>query len=122
MGMKYIGLIPVRAGACRKPWRYKFSSSSVHVDPKARSDLLNLSHWYDMITAEQWRKELADGLTDSDVGRLRLNTHTGRPLGSDGFLSKLEKKLGRRVRPLPAGRPKKVKKRKTLKSRKIGDN
>ncbi len=28
----------------------------------------------------------------------------GRPLGTDGFLSKLEKLLGRRVRALPVGR------------------
>jgi hypothetical protein len=50
-----------------------------------------------MISAEQWRKELAEGLSDSELGRLRLNTHTGRPLGSDSFLSKLEGLLGRRV-------------------------
>ncbi len=39
--------------------------------------------------------------------KLRNNTHTGRPLGSDGFMSKLEKIFGRRIRPLPVGRPKK---------------
>jgi putative transposase len=63
-----------------------------------------------MISAVQWRKELAEGLSDSELGRLRLNTHTGRPLGSDSFLSKLESFLGRRVRPLPVGRSKKCKK------------
>ena len=31
-----------------------------------------------------------------------------RPLGSDSFLSKLERALGRRLRPLPAGRPRKT--------------
>lgn len=112
LAMKYIELNPVRAGVCRKPWRYQFSSSAAHVDPKGRSDVLNLSHWYDMITAEQWRRELADGLSDTELGRLRLNTHTGRPLGGDSFLSKLEKMLGRRVRPLPIGRPKKLTKEK----------
>ena len=43
------------------------------------------------------------------LARLRGNTHTGRPLGSDSFISKLEKKIGCRLRPLPAGRPKKQK-------------
>ena len=71
------------------------------------------------ISAEQWRKELAEGLSDSQLGRLRLNTHTGRPLGSDSFLSKLESLLGRRVRPLPVGRPKK---RKKVKKEKITIN
>ena len=104
--MKYIELNPVRARLCRKPWRYKFSSASFHIDSNARSDMLNLRRWFGMISAEQWRKELADNLSDSEVLRLRLNTHTGRPLGSDSFLSKLEKLAGRRLRPLPVGRPK----------------
>ena len=73
------------------------------------SDILNLSRWYDMISAGQWRKELAAGLSDSELGRVRLSTHTGRPLGSNSFLSKLEKFLGRRVRSLPVGRPRKEK-------------
>ena len=109
LAMKYIELNPVRSRLCRKPWRYDWSSAAVHVDAKARSDVLNLSRWYDMISAVQWRKELAYGLSDSELGRLRLNTHTGRPLGSDSFMSKLEKLLGRRVRPLTVGRPKKYK-------------
>jgi len=33
--------------------------------------------------------------------------HQGRPLGSDKFISKLEIKLVRRLRPLPSVRPKK---------------
>jgi hypothetical protein len=40
---------------------------------------------------------------------LRLNTQTGRPLASDFFLSKLGHTLGRRLRSLPVGRPKKQK-------------
>jgi len=71
-----------------------------------------LARWYDMISAGQWRKELSDGLSDAELGRLRAGTHTGRPLGSDSFLSKLERLLGRRVRPLPVGRPRKDKKAK----------
>jgi len=62
-----------------------------------------------MISATEWRKELAEGLSDSELGRVRLSTHTGRPLGSNSFLSKLEKVLGRSVRPLPVGRPRKEK-------------
>jgi putative transposase len=113
LAMKYIELNPVRARICRKPWRYKYSSAAVHVDSKARSDLLNMSDWFDMMSAKQWRKELAEDLSDSELRRMRLNTHTGRPLGSDSFLSKLEKLLGRRVRPLPVGRPKKDNREKT---------
>ena len=105
LAMRYIELNPVRARLCRKAWRYEWSSAAAHVDGKGRSELLDLRSWYDMISAEQWRKELNAGIDEADVGRLRGNTHTGRPLGSDSFLSKLEKLLGRRVRPLPVGRP-----------------
>jgi putative transposase len=61
------------------------------------------------MSAEQWRAELVEGLSEMETERLRLRTHTGRPLGGDGFLSKIETALGRRVRPLPRGRPRKQK-------------
>jgi len=118
LAMKYIELNPVRARLCRKPWRYDWSSAAGHVDAKAVSEVLNLPRWYDMISAEEWRKELEAGLSDSELGRVRLSTHTGRPLGSDSFLSKLEKLLGRRVRPLPVGRPRKEKVKKAIKRKK----
>jgi putative transposase len=66
----------------------------------------------------QWRKELVEGLTDAEVALIRLRTHTGRPLGSDSFLSNVEALLGRRVRPLPVGRPKKTQKKKATRKRK----
>ncbi|MHC4203008.1 MAG: transposase [Planctomycetota bacterium] len=109
LAMRYIELNPVRARLCRKPWRYEWSSAAAHVDAKARSELLDLSRWYDMTSAAQWRTRLAEGVSDSDLGRLRSSTHTERPLGSDSFLSRLERLLGRRVCPLPVGRPKKDK-------------
>ena len=107
LAMKYVELNPVRARLCRRAWRYAWSSAAAHVDGGAPSELLNLAWWYKRMTAEAWRKELAEGLTDEEVSRIRLRTHTGRPLGSDAFLSKLETLLGRRVRPLPVGRPRK---------------
>ncbi|MBN2269445.1 MAG: hypothetical protein JXN61_02465 [Sedimentisphaerales bacterium] len=105
LAMRYVELNPVRAKICRKPWRYEWSSASAHVAAKVRSELLNLPRWYDMISAEQWRKELNAGIAEVEVERIRGNTHTGRPHGGDSFLSKLEKFLGRIVRPLPVGRP-----------------
>ena len=83
LAMRYVELNPVRAKLCRKGWRYEWSSAAAHVDGKAQSEFLDLRRWYDMISAEQWRKELNAGIDEADVGRLRVNTHTGRPLGSD---------------------------------------
>ncbi len=106
--LKYVELNPVRAKLCRRAWQYRWSSAALHTDEKAESELLNLPRWYKRVSAEEWRKELAEGLTEAEVAQIRLRTHTGRPLGSDSFVSKLETLLGRRVRPLPVGRPKKT--------------
>ena len=51
----------------------------------------------------------SEGDDKETLAALRVNTQTGRPLASDSFLSKLEHTLGRRLRPLPVGRPKKEK-------------
>jgi hypothetical protein len=61
------------------------SNAAVNVDAKAVSEVLNLKWWCDMISAEKWRNELAAGLSDSELGRVRLSTHTERLLGSDSF-------------------------------------
>ena len=108
--LTYVERNPVRARLCRKPWRYAWSSAAAHTDAKATSELLDLGRWYDQISAEAWRQELAEGLTDSEMDRLGLHTHTGRPLGSDRFVSKLEALFGRRLRPLPIGRPRNTQK------------
>lgn len=107
LAMKYIELNPIRVRLCRRPWRYEWSSAAAHIDKKSKSELLDLPGWYNMISAKQWQNALLGGIDDSQLRDLRVNTHTGRPLGSDGFMSKLEKLLGRRLRPLPIGRPKK---------------
>src|SRR4030042_6764614 len=84
--IKYVELNPVRARLCRRAWRYAWSSAAAHTDEKAQSELLNLKHWYRQISAEAWRRELAQGPTDAEVARIRLRTHTSRPLGGDAFL------------------------------------
>ena len=107
LAMKYMELNPVRARLCRVAWRYNWSSAAAHTDERAQSDLLDLRWWYEQFSAREWRKELGEGLSVEEVARIRLRTQTGRPLGSDGFLSKLETLLDRRMRPLPVGRPRK---------------
>ena len=57
-----------------------------------------------------WRDCLSEPQAEAEVAGLRRWTMCGCPLGSDTFVSKLERTLGRRLRPLPVGRPKKEKK------------
>jgi len=107
LAAKYVELNPVRAKICRLPWRYKWSSAAAHANEETRSELLELTSWNKRISMKEWRKELSGGIDNEQISRIRLSTHTGRPLGTDSFISKLEKMLGRRVRPLPIGRPQK---------------
>ena len=48
--------------------------------------------------APKWRGFLARVIREEDLKVLRAHEHTGRPLGEDAFLAKLERKLGRILR------------------------
>ncbi|HQL55224.1 MAG TPA: transposase [Phycisphaerae bacterium] len=105
--LRYVECNPLRARLVRKPWRYAWSSAAAHVGegPDA-SGLLDLAAWAADWTPARWRAQLAKPLTDAEIARLRRCVHTGRPLATDKWLSKLERKLGQRLRPRPVGRPK----------------
>ena len=99
----------------RKAWRYAWSSAGVHCGTARDDGLLDLAWWRETLGDEaRWKNVLEEKGHAEFQQSFRLNTHThthtGRPLGSDSFLSKLEDTLGRRVRALPHGRPKGKKK------------
>ena len=104
--LRYVENNPVRAKLHRVAWAYPFSSAAAHIDGKDETGLLNLNDWRKMSTGLNWKNVLREAVDESEVKRIRLHTHRGRPLGSDNFLSKMERRLGRRLRPLPVGRPK----------------
>ncbi|KKK90652.1 hypothetical protein LCGC14_2720840, partial [marine sediment metagenome] len=109
----YVERNPVRARLVRKPWRYAWSSAAAHCgDPPVKgapdaSSLLDLAEWQKLLAGADWRGTLSLPTDERMIGALRSSTSRGRPLGSDSFLSKLERALGRRLRPLPVGRPRK---------------
>jgi len=52
-----------------------------------------------------WGEYLAEA-DDPALGRwLRLHENTGRPLGQEGFVRRLERRLGRKLLPGKPGRP-----------------
>ena len=107
--MRYVERNPVRAKISRVPWTYPWSSAAAHTGRPDPTHLLDLKAWNDLIPGINWKKMLTDRDDKETLTALRLNTQTGRPLASDSFLTKLERTLGRRLRPLPVGRPKKEK-------------
>ena len=121
--LRYVDRNPIRAGMVRKAWNYRWSSVRAHLGEVDRADLIDQRRWKSLLGCDNWRKLLEDPDDEQMLARIRLNTRTGRPLGSDRFISKLEAALGRRLRPLPVGRPrkksKKTKKKKTARKRRI---
>ncbi len=105
--LAYIERNPVRARLCRKAWRWRWSSAAAHCGGKDPTGLLDLPGWSEQMDTQRWRNLLTTAGDEQQLARLRLCTSRGRPLGSDKFVAKLETLLGRRLRPLPPGRPRK---------------
>ncbi len=106
--MAYVEQNPVRARLVRRPWRYRWSSAAVHCRlAKDPFDLLDEAAWETLTARNDWKATLGEMLGKETISTVRLNTHRGRPLGKDSFLSKIETLVGRRLRPLPVGRPRK---------------
>lgn len=113
--LSYVELNPVQANLAALPWDYPWSSAAAHCGSDTAHPVLDMEQWHTIMPGMVWREILNQLRDDSeDVETLRLHTRTGRPLGSDSFISKFESFLGRRLRPLPVGRPKGSRKQKNV--------
>ena len=103
--LRYTELNPVRAGLTQEPESYPWSSAAVHCGHYVESPLLDMTPWRDTWTSSLWHEYLAAEGARADADAIRLNTHTGRPLGAPEFVDHLEKILQRRLTPCKGGRP-----------------
>ncbi len=101
--LRYVEQNPVRAKLARRAWAYEWSSAAAHVGGEDKTGLLNLGEWKRNSSRIDWRVQLTRKLPAELMEQVRLNTHTGRPLAGDAFISKLENRLNKRLRPLPIG-------------------
>ncbi len=106
----YVERNPVRAGIVRQTKRYPWSSAAAHVSGADPTGLLDMSEWRTRKDRADWAEQLMDPEDDHTVSRIRSAVRTGRPLGSDRFISKLEILVGRRLRAASVGRPRSAKK------------
>jgi len=110
LALRYVERNPIRAGLCRVARRYRWSSAAAHCGAQRGAaeefGLLDMKRWRELAGELDWESELAVAPSPAEQARIRRSLHAGRPLATDRFLSKLERTLGRRLRPLPAGRPK----------------
>ncbi len=101
---RYVELNPVRAGLVNRPRDWRWSSARAHLTGKD-DKLARVKPLLDM--AGDWREFLSGGAEAGLAQAIRRHERTGRPLGDDGFVEGLEKRLGRvlrRQRPGPKPR------------------
>ena len=98
--VRYVELYPVAAKLCRRPEEWPWSSAAAHLCGK-NDDLVDVSPMLALVP--DWMDYLAEGL-DNEPEVFSRHERTGRPLGSDSFVTGLEKLCGRRLRPAKAGR------------------
>jgi len=104
--VQYVERNPVRAGLVKRAWQWPWSSAAGHVG--GRGDALVHSNPL-MEDVSDWRRFLTQAEDEAALEAIRRHGRTGRPWGASRFLGRLEKRLGRRVRPGQPGRPRKAK-------------
>jgi len=93
--VRYIERNPVRAGMVKDAQDYLWSSAKAHVY-KTKDRLLSDNFMTEEIT--NWKEYLSDD-TDDKKGDLFVGcVDTGRPLGDNDFIKKLEAVVGRTLR------------------------
>ena len=107
--LRYVEQNPVRGKLSRFPWSYPWSSASFHIGKSDAAGMISAKRWQALSKGLDWREMLQQRLDEEDLKTFVAKNLRGRPLATDSFLSKLEVKLGRRLRPLSVGRPKKKK-------------
>ncbi len=98
---RYVELNPLRAGFVKNPESYKWSSAAAHISGKD-DKLVNVKPLLEMV--KDWKEFLSSGLSEDEIRRMRYYEKTGRPLGSEYFIKKLEGTLGRILRRQKPGR------------------
>jgi len=104
---RYIERNPVRAKLVKKPWQWKWSSASAHID--GREPQIRLKNIFEIIemSCDSWRDYTDSEEDRKTIDNVRRYTLTGRPLGAKYFVERLEREFGRRLVALKRGRPKK---------------
>ncbi len=97
---RYIELNPVRAGLADIPEGWPWSSARAHL-ADADDDLVAAAPLLGWVG--DWRAFLSLPVDDDEVEELRRHQRTGRPLGDDAFVDRLEASLGRTLRPRKPG-------------------
>jgi putative transposase len=99
--VRYVLRNPVRAGMVRNAWDHPWSSArwlvgNAPFDPlvKKKGAMVEVDDWQSFLTS-----------SDIEADEVRQHTRTGRPMGSDSFISQLEHLLKRSLQKKRPGPP-----------------
>ena len=112
---RYVELNPVRAKLVKRARDWPWSSAKAHL--KGRDDrLVKVAPLLAMVG--DWKAFLRSAMREEELRALREHGRTGRPLGSPTFLDRLERLVGRVLKPQKPGpkpkpRPRKPRTKKT---------
>ena len=101
---RYIELNPVRAKLVKRPEQWPWSSARAHLK-KEYGPLIRSSK--PLRSPKEWASLLKEGMTELELESIRRGQRTGRPLGSESFLERLEKVLERPLKKQKPGPKKK---------------
>lgn len=101
---RYIEQNPVRAGMIEKAEDYPYSSARAHV--KGSEDSILGDELFNKEQRRDYVKLLRVGIGEQEIEDLRYHTRSGRPLGGELFIKRMEKSLERPLARRPRGRPK----------------
>jgi len=102
--IRYVERNPVRAKMVKEAWEYSWSSARYHMGKEERA-AIELSQRFDTVKREEWENYLKE--EDLEMCQeIRIKTHKGLVVGSEGFTNRLENILGRSLVCRNPGRPK----------------
>ena len=90
-----------------KPWEWKWSSAAAHVGQVDSKISLGPLNSFTGASVQRWKQFIDSEEGEKELKVIRQRTMTGRPLGTTSFVTKLSQMLGRALRAMPRGRPKK---------------
>ena len=97
---RYVELNPVRAGLVRSPADWPWSGAKSHLS--GRDDrLVEVAPLLAMIG--NWNAFLSSAIPEEELRDIRQHGRTGRPLGDETFVGRLEEMVGRVLRPQKRG-------------------
>jgi len=105
---RYIERNPLRAKLVKKPDLWPYSSAKIHCGI-SQDDPLGTNKLFDYIEKEPkgWKEFIEAPDNPDEIKGIREKTRTGRPLGTDDFIERLEGQLKRFFKLKSKGRPKK---------------